>query len=137
MPAIGQALRAANIAGRYDTTDPATFATRITEDISRTGNDTHLYLEYDPRRFDLLNRATLSEAASDGDVRALLTARARRAHYGLSDMRLLSGNIRYLRISAFDWVEDETGQAYDDAMRFLKSGDAVIIDLRGNGGWSA
>jgi hypothetical protein len=34
-------------------------------------------------------------------------------------------------------VRDETGAVYDDAIRFLKDGDAVIIDLRGNGGGSA
>lgn len=134
VPAIVQALRTGNGAGRYDTSDPATFTTRITEDISRAGKDTHLYLEYDPRRFDALNRPSSSEAAPGDD--ALMTARSRRTHYGLGDMRLLPGNIRYLRISAFDWVEDETGQAYDDAMRFLKGGDAVIIDIRGNGGGS-
>jgi len=136
VPAIIQALRTASLAGRYDTPDPATFTTRITEDVSRAGNDTHLYLEYDPRRFDALNKVPASEAKSGQDVQALLSARARRTHYGLSDMRLLPGNIRYLRILGFDWVEDETGQAYDEAMRFLKGGDAVIIDIRGNGGGS-
>ena len=48
--------------------------------------------------------------------------------------RILGGNVRYLRIAGFEWVDDETGPAYDDAMRFLKGGDAAIIDLRGNGG---
>jgi hypothetical protein len=51
-------------------------------------------------------------------------------------MRLLPGNLRYLKVGAFHWVRDETGAAYDAAMRFLKGGDAAIIDLRGNGGGS-
>lgn len=133
---IVQALQANDAAGRYDTTDAATFATRITEDISSSGNDTHLYLQYDPEGFDELNRPPSAGAIPQGDGDSIQTARARRAHFGLSETRLLPGNIRYLRISAFDWVEDETGQAYDDAMRFLKDGDAVIIDIRGNGGGS-
>ncbi|RYZ43214.1 MAG: hypothetical protein EOO71_04615 [Myxococcaceae bacterium] len=49
---------------------------------------------------------------------------------------MLAGNVRYLRISGFHWTRDETGAAYDDAMRFLKDGDALILDLRGNGGGS-
>lgn len=49
-------------------------------------------------------------------------------------MRILPGNVRYLRITRFHWVNDRTGFAYDGAMRFLRDGDAVIIDLRGNGG---
>jgi hypothetical protein len=52
-------------------------------------------------------------------------------------MQILPGNIRYLRIIHFEWVQDETGAVYDEAMRFLKDGDAVIIDLRGNGGGTA
>jgi hypothetical protein len=136
VPAIVEALRSSNAAGRYETSDPATFATRISEDISRAGKDTHLYLQYDPQYFVAVARPPVSATKPDGDSQALLKARARRTHYGLSDSRLLPGNIRYLRISGFDWIEDETGEAYDDAMRFLRDGDAVIIDIRGNGGGS-
>lgn len=135
VPAIVEALRSSNAAGRYETSHPATLATRISEDISRAGKDTHLYLQYDPQYFSALTRPAAS-ATVDGDNQALLKARARRTHYGLGDSRLLPGNIRYLRISGFDWIEDETGEAYDDAMRFLRDGDAVIIDIRGNGGGS-
>jgi C-terminal processing protease CtpA/Prc len=51
-------------------------------------------------------------------------------------MKILGGNVRYLRINGFHWVDDETAVAYDGAMRFLKEGDAAIIDIRGNGGGS-
>lgn len=134
VPAIVQAVRAARASGRYAIGDPAVFASRLTEDISRAGNDQHLYLQYDPERFAAASRQTESSPAADLD--AVLAARARRTHYGLVETRLLQGNIRYLRISAFDWVEGETAQAYDDAMRFLRGGDAVVIDIRGNGGGS-
>lgn len=138
VPAIVAALQAGQAAGRYDTADPGIFATRITEDIGRSGQDTHLYLQHDPERFAAMSRSTSNEpaasAAKPSEDDLIQIARSRRGHYGLSETRLLPGNIRYLRISGFDWVEDETGQAYDDAMRFLKDGDAVIIDIRGNGG---
>ncbi|MBL7537684.1 S41 family peptidase, partial [Escherichia coli] len=62
--------------------------------------------------------------------------RARRDNQGLGETRILPGNIRYLRITAFEWVQDQTGVAYDAAMRFLRDGDAIVIDLRGNGGGS-
>ena len=51
-------------------------------------------------------------------------------------MTVLDGNVRYLRIRSFHWQPDATGAAYDSAMRFLRDGDAVIVDLRGNGGGS-
>lgn len=136
LPAIVQSLRAANANGRYDTADPAAFATRISEDISRSGIDTHLYLQYDPERFTAETTAQSDATASSIDLDAILAERARRAHYGLGEVRLLPGNVRYLRITAFNWVENETGQAYDDAMRFLRDADAIIIDVRGNGGGS-
>jgi hypothetical protein len=51
-------------------------------------------------------------------------------------MKILPGNIRYLEIQGFDWVGPATERAYDQAMAFLAAGDAVIIDLRRNGGGS-
>jgi C-terminal processing protease CtpA/Prc len=51
-------------------------------------------------------------------------------------MRILPGNMRYLKVAGFRWVDDESGAAYDAVARFLRDGDAIIIDLRGNGGGS-
>jgi C-terminal processing protease CtpA/Prc len=50
-------------------------------------------------------------------------------------MRILPGNIRYTDLTNFGW-EGKTPQAVTDAARFLGGGDAVIIDLRHNGGGS-
>ena len=36
----------------------------------------------------------------------------------------------------FFWGGEKTEEAYDNAMRFLKGGDAIIIDMRNNGGGS-
>jgi hypothetical protein len=49
-------------------------------------------------------------------------------------MEILPGNLRYLKLEHFQWIPDVTRRSYDDAARFLKDGDAVIIDLRDNGG---
>jgi hypothetical protein len=49
-------------------------------------------------------------------------------------MLILPGNIRYLETDGFVWAGEVTERAYDDAMRFLAGGDAVIIDMRKNGG---
>jgi hypothetical protein len=50
---------------------------------------------------------------------------------------VLDGNIRYMRVTGFPWVPGATAGAIDDAARFLGDGDAVIVDLRHNGGGSA
>ena len=120
-------------AGRYDTAEPTVFAERISADLRASSGDGHMYMSSAPAQY-------AAAVASDGDVfdnpelLAIWAAEARRANHGLTEMRILPGNVRYLRISQFHWVADRSGQAYDDAMRFLRDGDALIIDLRGNGG---
>ena len=129
-PKIIAQLKSAQRKGRYATDDPVTFAERITEDLRDVSRDKHLSLSVDPAGY------AAAKAGDDSDVneQALWRRQALRNHHGLTETKVLGGNIRYLKISGFEWVEDETGPAYDDAMRFLKGGDAAIIDLRGNGG---
>jgi hypothetical protein len=131
---IVERLERSRRAGRYRVEDPGVFAQRITEDLAAASGDGHLYLRYEPAQFAAARR-TDSEAEGE-DLEAYWRRLALRGHHGLTDMRVLPGNLRYLKIGAFHWVTDETGAAYDGALRFLRGGDAVIVDLRGNGGGS-
>ena len=119
--------------GRYDVTQPLVFADRITEDLRDVAHDSHLSLTHAPARY----AAAMAPPASPRGAEAFYEQRAVRRHHGLAELRILPGNIRYLRITGFSWVRDRTGEAYDGAMRFLREGDAVIIDIRGNGGGDA
>lgn len=132
VPAIREAVRAAQAAGRYDLADPRAFARVLTEDLRRSGNDGHLYISHDPEQFAAAGRAP--PRGPNPELEALWTARYRASNSGLTEQRILPGNVRYLKVSSFGWINDETGLAWDAAMRFLKGGEAVIIDLRGNGG---
>ncbi len=130
--AIIDRLSAAAGAGRYDTSDPIVFAQRVSEDLLASTSDTHLYLRYEPEWFTSARKpAKPGESERQIDLERQI---ARFTNHGLVEMRILPGNIRYLKIDGFSWVEDETGPAYDGAIRFLKGGGAIIIDLRGNGG---
>lgn len=131
-PQIVARLDAAKSEGRYDVDDPVVFAERITQDLREVSHDGHSWLSFDPAAY----AASSAPAGSDNDAEAFWRRRAIRNHHGLTEMRILGGNVRYLKISGFEWAGDATGAAYDAAMRFLKDGDAVIIDLRGNGGGS-
>jgi hypothetical protein len=121
-------LDAAKRDGRYDVDDPKAFAERITDDLHAVTHDGHMWLSFDPAAY------AASASGDDDDAAEFWRRHAIRSHHGLTEMRILGGNVRYLKISGFEWVEDETGTAYDAAMEFLKAGDAIIIDLRGNGG---
>jgi hypothetical protein len=125
-------LESAAAQGRYDTADPVVFAEKVSEDLLGATHDTHLYLRHEPDWFaSAIDPSALGE---DGQQIRLEAEIARYTHHGLTEMRILPGNIRYLRIEGFPWVEGETAPAYDGAMRFLAGGRAIIIDLRGNGG---
>lgn len=130
-PLIVERLRQGERSGRYAVTDPVVLADRITEDLRAVSKDRHLSLKLDAAAY-----AAAIAPAKDGGEERYYTDRATRDHHGLTELRILDGNIRYLRISGFEWIEDRTGSAYDDAMRFLKDGDAIIIDVRDNGGGS-
>jgi hypothetical protein len=106
--------------------DPAVFAERITDDLRSVSRDKHLGLTVNPGAY--------AAALVPSQTEPFRRRRAIRGHHGLTETRLLPGNIRYLKIAGFEWVPDETGAVYDGAMKFLKDADALIIDLRGNGG---
>lgn len=133
VPAIRDRLNEGLSRGRYDTADPGVFAERVTADLREASGDGHMYLNHAPAEYAAAAGADV-ETEDNPAVQAIWAAAARRSNHGLGEMRILPGNVRYLRISQFHWVADRTGQAFDDAMRFLREGDALIIDLRGNGG---
>ena len=129
--AIVAGLEQARQQGRYDSSDAGALAQRITEDLGTSSGDHHVYVNYDPKRYALaILPADTGEGAGDSYDRSL----SLRDNSGLTEMRILSGNIRYLKIARFGWIPDESGAAYDSAMRFMRGGDALIIDLRGNPG---
>jgi hypothetical protein len=132
---IVERLERSRSSGRYAVEDPARFAQRVTEDLTAASDDGHLYLLHDRTQYAAAQRTDSADGSGE-DLESYWRRQALREHHGLTEMRLLPGNLRYLKVGAFHWVRDETGAAYDAAMRFLKGGDAAIIDLRGNGGGS-
>jgi hypothetical protein len=131
-PRIIERLDASQRAGNYNTDDPMQFSDRITRDLREVSDDRHLSLRVNPTAY----AAAKSEPKGDAGQEAYYRRLAERSNHGLGEMKILPGNIRYLRITGFHWINDETGAAYDAAMRFLQGGDAIVIDVRNNGGGS-
>lgn len=128
---IIETLEQARKSGRYAVDDAGLLAQRISQDLASASGDRHLYLVYDPGRY-ALETHTPAATSTEGDAYDRLASL--RDNSGLTEMKILPGNIRYLKIARFGWIDDTTGEAYDSAMRFLSAGDAIIIDLRGNPG---
>lgn len=127
--ALSRALLEGRRAKRYDVTDPSDLAERVTRDLAAAGKDPHLWLKHDPELY-----AEIKDKPPDPDQGIWTDETIREMHHGYSELRLLGGGVRYVRVTNLMWIDDVTGSVVDDAMRFLGDGRAIIIDLRGNGG---
>lgn len=116
--------------GRYDVTDPAVLAERIDEDLKRIGHDRHLGFEFDREEAAIIAARDHQEEPDS----SAFERQTRLANHGVSELRLLPGNVRYMAYDQFRWMGPESAAALDGAMRFLAGGDAIVIDLRRNGG---
>jgi hypothetical protein len=131
-PALDAALAEGLKSGRYRVADPAVLAERINADLARVGKDGHLNFKYDPQKVAMM----MARTADDRPDPSVYEAMARRRNHGIVELKLLPGNVRYMELVSFEWIGEESGTALDSAMAFLKGGDAVILDLRRNGGGS-
>lgn len=129
-PVLDAVLAEGLSSGRYAVTDPAVLAERINADLERVGRDRHLGFALDPRQAAVI-AARRSETAPDPSA---FERQVRLANHGVTELRLLPGNIRYLEYDGFMWIGPESAAALDTAMRFLAGGDAIIIDIRENSG---
>jgi len=132
-PALDAVLAQGLASGRYDVDDPMTLAERINADLDATGRDRHLNFTYNPQA--AASAAGQDQPQPQPDSAAGLR-RTRAANHGVTELRVLPGNIRYMAYDGFMWIGPESAAALENAMRFLSGGDAVIIDIRRNGGGS-
>ena len=135
-PKFAAVLSTSISSGRYDVSSPAELVNRLNEDLGTVTSDKHLAVMYDPVTSRDLAEAPKRADADDPPPTASEIVAARRRNHGLVQMKVLAGNIRYLETDGFVWAGEPTERAYDNAMAFLSDGDAVIIDMRKNGGGS-
>lgn len=135
--AIVTALKAARDAGSYDVTNPMEFGEKMTADLKKASGDGHLYVSFKPDQFADLSRLRPAARGPAPDASALERETARQNNHGFDEQRVLTGNVRSVRVSGFMWDEKTTPAIIDAAARFLSEGDAIVIDLRGNGGGHA
>jgi hypothetical protein len=106
---------------------PEEFAHAVSDDLRALGNDKHLDLMYSPDTLAPEQNPSAAEVAHDNQAMVLMNE-------GVRDAQWLPGNIGYIRISAFPPRNAQTDRAIDAAMAVVANTDALIIDLRRNGG---
>ena len=126
--AFADSLRSRCAFGLYgDLATPAAFAEAVTADLREITSDSHFLVRViEPS--DVGERAL---SALHHPVR--LFRLSQREHLGFARLEWMEGNIGYLDLRRF-YPISESREMVDGAMRFLSGADAVIIDLRHNGG---
>jgi hypothetical protein len=124
------AVRARQKKGEYDAiTDGNTFAGKLTDDFQAVSHDKHLHVNYDP--------AKIPERADDAKPSPAEVEQYRKQmesmNCGFEKVEHLGGNVGYLKFNFFGDPE-VCGPTAIAAMNFLGNVDAIIFDLRENGG---
>ncbi len=105
------------------------FAQKLTEDLRSVSHDLHLGVAWDPEPPAEMAGPTPEEQ------QARMAAAMRRDNYCFRKVERLAGNVGYLKLDCFAPAELGGGAAVA-AMGFLAGSDALIFDLRDNGGGS-
>lgn len=124
------ALRQKLKAGAYDKiTHSAELADVLTRDLREVSKDKHLGIRYAPAMPPGMDPNARPDAAAQEQRRRELAS----WNFGFEKVERLSGNVGYLDLRGFIGAE-LAGETAIAAMNFLANSDAVIIDLRKNGG---
>jgi hypothetical protein len=123
-----QAVRAQEQRGAYDhVTDGFTFADTLTADFRAVSHDRHLFVTFSPARIP--DQPPGDDPQTDQENRKRMEA----VNCGFDRVERLPGNIGYLKFGFFGNPE-VCGPTAIAAMNLLAHVDALIIDLRQNGG---
>lgn len=128
---VSEALRARERAGAYAAvTGARDFARRLTDDLQAQSRDKHLRVRYHagvpPRGEAGAERSAEDEARRADFLRA--------TNYGFEKAERLPGNIGYLEVRSFNAPDEAAAETVAASMGFLANADALIVDLRANGG---
>ncbi|CAN5827851.1 S41 family peptidase [soil metagenome] len=124
------AIRARAAAKEYDAiTGGREFAEKLTADLQAVSHDKHLRIRYSPESLP----ARPEQPDADGRAQAL--AQERHRNFGFERVERLDGNVGYIDLRGFSG-SPESREAAVAAMNFVADTDALIFDLRRNGGGS-
>ena len=128
---IARSLRAKDAAGGYaKATDAETFAKALGDDLRSVGKDLHFQVAYEP---GFGQHAQDSHAVPSHEDAERMRKDVASFGYGIDSVRRLPGNVGYMEVRGFPPAEF-VGDAVTSAMKLLTGTDALILDLRRNGG---
>lgn len=127
---LAQQLRRDAAADRWQAlTDASEFAAALTEELRAVSDDGHLAVTYSAAELPAVE-ITAGDAYSEEEAERYY---GRRVNHGFEKFELLPDNIGYLSLRVFA-PSAMAGDVAAAAMTLLAQADAMIIDLRRNGG---
>lgn len=109
--------------------DSEAFADALSNDLRTFGQDRHFRVGYAPDFKPEPAKGTPPDAKQAEAIRQEIASRG----YGIESVRRLPGNVGYLEVRGFG-PTDIVAPAMSAAMSLLSGTDALILDLRRNGG---
>ena len=119
---ITRALREASRMGDFDGKAPQEFAEAVGRTLRNAGHDKHLAVFYQPA----------PAASPDADTPSM--AQRERLNFGFGKLERLRGNIGYLEVVNFSDLSQQSADTASALLSTLANFDAIIFDLRKNGG---
>ncbi len=116
----------------YDSiTTAQAFAAKLTADLQSVSKDKHIRVRFSEEKIPTREPQTEPSA----EERAMDQWFDRRMNFGFEKVERLQGNIGYIDLRGFNG-SNASGETVAAAMTFLANSEALIIDLRNNGGGS-
>ena len=107
------------------------FAQKLTKDIYSISKDKHLRIRFSYNKLPVRRRVSQPTTAEIENRRLQMKQR----NYGFDTVKRLDGNIGYIELRGF-MSPQEGAKTVEAAMNFVSNTDALIFDLRRNGGGS-
>ncbi|HYE54619.1 MAG TPA: S41 family peptidase, partial [Chitinophagaceae bacterium] len=114
-------------------TDPQAFAIRLTGDLQSVSKDKHLNVQLAPDFVKELRQRP--NGPGGGEVPPSIVANWKMNNFGFREVKILDGSIAYIDLREFSDPK-YAGETAIAAMNFVSNANALIIDLRKNGGGS-
>ena len=111
-------------------TNPGDFAFQLDKELKTITNDQHMGIAYNPKM-----AADIASDPSGDYYTAEIVDGLKQTNYEFRNLKILEGNIGYLDLREFCPLK-YAGETAAAAMNFFANCDALIIDLRYNGGGS-
>lgn len=116
--------------GKYsDLNDPVKFAMQLTEDLQSVSKDKHIKVKFSPDQIKMMKHSEVQDENSDQRYIEMMKSE----NYGFKKVERISGNIGYIDFRHFG-SGDQIKEKVATVMAFVENCDALIFDMRNNGG---